>query len=138
MTNKKKKIFLVKDLMIKIDKFPVVKEMTLLKDTLEEMSNFKIGIACIVKNNKFIGVFTDGDLRRKILKEQKPFSAFFNDDIKIHLISKPFFIKGNIKIDKALQIMEKKKIWDLPVVDNKMNLIGLLHLHPALKTILSK
>ena len=61
MTNKKKKIFLVKDLMIKIDKFPVVKEMTLLKDTLEEMSNFKIGIACIVKNNKFIGVFTDGD-----------------------------------------------------------------------------
>ena len=89
-------------------------------------------------HNKFIGVFTDGDLRRKILKEQKPFSAFFNDDIKIHLISKPFFIKGNIKIDKALQIMEKKKIWDLPVVDNKMNLIGLLHLHPALKTILSK
>ncbi len=138
MTNKKKKAFLVKDLMIKNNKFPVIKETTLLKDTLEEMSYFKIGIACIVRNNKLIGVFTDGDLRRKILKEQKPFSAFFNDDIKIHLISKPFFIKGNIKIDKALQIMGKKKIWDLPVVDNKMNLIGLLHLHPALKLILSK
>lgn len=134
----KKKAFLVKDLMISNNKFPVIKETTLLKDTLEEMSYFKIGVACIVRNSKLIGVFTDGDLRRKILKEQKPFSALFNDDIKVHLISKPFYIKGNTKIDKALKIMEKKKIWDLPVVDNKMKLIGLLHLHPALKLILSK
>ena len=32
--------------------------------------------------------------------------------------------------------MEELNIWDLPVVDDEKNLKGLLHLHPALKTLL--
>ena len=32
--------------------------------------------------------------------------------------------------------MGDKKIWDLPVVDKKMTLVGLLHLHPAIKKII--
>jgi len=33
--------------------------------------------------------------------------------------------------------MGKKQIWDLPVLDEKQKLTGLLHLHPAIKKILA-
>jgi CBS domain-containing protein len=33
--------------------------------------------------------------------------------------------------------MEQKQIWDLPVVDDKGTLVGLLHLHPAVQALLN-
>jgi CBS domain-containing protein len=36
-------------------------------------------------------------------------------------------------LSEALAIMEEKEIWDLPVVTERRMLVGLLHLHPAIK-----
>ena len=133
----KKKTF-VRDVMLNKSKFAIVNEQTIVFDTLKKMSFFKIGIACVEKNNKLYGVFTDGDLRRKILKKQMPFAAYLNEDIKDYVNKKPTSIKKNTLLEKAIELMERKKIWDLPVVDNKNNLAGLLHLHPAIKHLLKK
>mgnify|MGYP003330082119 CR=1 FL=1 len=47
------------------------------------MCDFGLGIACIVNSQKELkGVFTDGDIRRLILKVQKPIAALFVDDVK--------------------------------------------------------
>jgi arabinose-5-phosphate isomerase len=32
--------------------------------------------------------------------------------------------------------MEARRIWDIPVVDDDGRLLGLLHLHPAIKALL--
>jgi CBS domain-containing protein len=32
--------------------------------------------------------------------------------------------------------MGEKQIWDLPVVDKNKKLVGLLHLHPAVKKLI--
>ena len=46
------------------------------------MDEYKLGIICIIDDNfKLLGVITDGDLRRAILKSQKPFSAILVDDV---------------------------------------------------------
>ena len=37
----------------------------------------------------------------------------------------------------VVDLMGKKQIWDLPVVDIENKLVGLLHLHPAVKKILN-
>ena len=37
----------------------------------------------------------------------------------------------------AVNVMEQKQIWDLPVVDDKGTLVGLLHLHPAVQALLN-
>jgi len=64
--------------MIPIGAFPVVTEQTILKEALEEMDNFRLGVACVVDNKgHLIGILTDGDIRRKLLSVQKPLSAFF-------------------------------------------------------------
>ena len=71
----------IKDVMLSLDFFPVVSEKIILKEALEEMSNKKLGIACVVDNNfKLLGIITDGDIRRKILSIQKPLSSIFIDD----------------------------------------------------------
>ena len=127
------------NLLITNNKIPIVEKDTILKETLDKMNQFGLGIACIVdKNSKLLGIFTDGDLRRKLLKVQKPWSALLSDDTIKYATKKPLTIKINSKLDKALRIMEKKKILDLPVLDNSKKLIGILHLHPAIKSLIKK
>ncbi|MCG9875832.1 MAG: CBS domain-containing protein [Leptospiraceae bacterium] len=128
----------VQDVMIPLDKFPVLKENTIFKEALEAMSKFNLGIACIIdSNSKLLGIVTDGDVRRKLLKIQKPFSALFVDDALDHCIKSPVTISQDSKLIDAVEVMEAKHVWDLPVVDSSGKLIGLMHLHPAVKAILS-
>ena len=133
------KDFLVNEVMIKIGEFPVVDQHELLRETLEEMNKFGLGIACIIdKNSKLIGIITDGDIRRLILRVQKPLSAIFVDDA-VNYSSKSFAnVTEKTSIKNALIKMEELKIWDLPVLDEEGKLKGLLHLHPALKFVLAK
>ena len=113
---KSSKDFKIKNLLIPKNKIPVFYENDILKDA----------------------ILTDGDIRRKILNIQKPFSALLGDDLSLHINKK--FIKAylNENIIKCIELMEKKLIWDLPVVDKENNLIGMLHLHPIVKKLISQ
>ena len=129
---------LVRDVMIAEDRVPSIEEKTILKEALEEMGRSKLGIVCIINSKKrLLGILTDGDIRRKLLKVQKPFSAFFVDDALDHAICTPSTIKPNDSLNYAVEVMEQKQIWDLPVIDGEGVLVGLLHLHPAVKAILN-
>jgi arabinose-5-phosphate isomerase len=87
-------------------------------------------------NNKLLGILTDGDIRRKLLKVQKPFSALLVDDALEHAIRSPTTIKPDIALKDAIVLMGEKKIWDLPVVNSQGIVVGLLHLHPAIQALL--
>ena len=122
--------------MLKLGDFPVVPYNMILKEALEEMNKFNLGVACLVnKNNILKGIITDGDIRRKLLKDQKPFSAFFVDDSIKHAVKKPKSSSPNKNIKETLKMMNKNEIWDLPIVQNK-KLVGLVHLHPAMRKLI--
>jgi arabinose-5-phosphate isomerase len=130
--------FLVKDVMIELDKVPVALADTFLKKVLEDMSVYRLGIACIVDDSKkLLGIITDGDIRRKLITVQKPFSAFFVDDAIDHAIKNPAICSPVDSLSDAVQIMKKLQVWDLPVVDDHGTLTGLLHLHPAVEALLN-
>ena len=135
----KKKISL-KDLLIDKSKIPVMEDKAVLKDALESMSKYKYGVCFCVnkKSGKLLGILTDGDVRRKILNVQKPFSALLNDDLILHINKKPSKVLMNSSLSTAVRLMKKKQIWDLPVVNNKNILIGMLHLHPVANLFLKK
>lgn len=122
--------------MLKKGQFPIVQYNLILKETLEEMNKFNLGVACLVdKNYKLKGIITDGDIRRKLLNDQKPFSAFFVDDSIKHAIKKPKSSTINKNIQETLKVMNKFEIWDMPIVE-KNKLVGLVHLHPAMKKLI--
>jgi CBS domain-containing protein len=128
----------VKDVLLPPDRIPVLPPTTLLKQALVEMNKFRLGVVCVIDDDKkLIGIFTDGDVRRLLLKSQKPFAALFIDDIIVHATSSFTSINDTSLLSDAVAIMEEKEIWDLPVLaaeDGKF--VGLLHLHPAIKAVM--
>ncbi len=128
----------VSDVMLPLDKVPVVTPKSLLKETLAEMNQYRLGIASMVDDaGVLLGIFTDGDIRRMLLKDQKPFPALFADDIQDHATINPAMISKDSPLAVAIALMEEKEIWDLPVVDEENHLVGLLHLHPAIKAVMN-
>ena len=139
MSTPKNNRILVRDVMMTPDQFPIIKKTILFKEALEEMGNYGLGTVCIVdNNNKLCGILTDGDIRRKLLKVQKPFSAFFVDDASLHSITERICCKASDLLYNAVTIMGEKNVWDLPVVNKDQKLLGLLQLHPAIKILLER
>ena len=69
MSIDKNKVIYVSEIMLSLDQFPVVSSEVYLKEALEKMNKIQLGIACIVdSDNKLIGVLTDGDIRRFLIK----------------------------------------------------------------------
>lgn len=129
----------VKDVMLSTDRFPVILQTLFLKEALDVMNEKRLGIACIVdEKNVLKGILTDGDIRRKLLKEQKPLSSLFVDDSIEHAIINPTVTTLDASLKEAVDIMEQKQIWDLPVVDAGGVLVGLLHLHPVVQALLNE
>jgi CBS domain-containing protein len=131
------KKILVSEVMLSVEKCPVVSENVILKEALEKMVALKLGMSCIVDSEgKLLGILTDGDIRRKLLKSQKPLSALFIDDALIHSIRAPILARPEDLLFDAVTLMDKNQVWDLPVVDNHNKLLGVLHSHRAVAVLL--
>lgn len=127
----------VENVMIELDKFPVLSENLFLKEALDVMNSKSLGIACIIdREGNLKGILTDGDIRRKLLKVQKPLSALFVDDCLEHAIISPIVTSPDASLKNAVELMGERQVWDLPVVDNSGKLVGLLHLHQVVKALL--
>ena len=128
----------VGDVLLPIDRSVVLESDTLMRVAIEDMSRKRLGIACIVEaDGTLLGVFTDGDIRRLLLHHHKPMSALFSEDIGDHAIRAPKTASPEMPLSEAISLMESSDVYDLPVVSEQGQLLGLLHIHTALKTLLS-
>ena len=128
----------VAEVMISLTDTPKIASRTLLKEALEIMDYHGLGIVCITSAVGVLeGIITDGDIRRMLTRVQKPFAALMGDDVINHAVTSPTTVTKETKLNDAIILMGQKQIWDLPVVDKDGKLNGLLHLHPAIKTMMS-
>lgn len=126
----------VKELMLNLDEIPIVFENEYLKEALVKMTKFSVGIVCVVNKDFLLkGVMTDGDIRRMVLNDQNPLPSLFLDDTIDHAKKKFESIREDDLLLNAIEIIDRKKIWDLPVINEKGLLRGLLHLHPIVKKL---
>ena len=123
-----KRLFLkVKDL-IDTKSLPKVDASDLMKDVIIEISNKMLGIAVVLEKNKIVGVITDGDLRRQLLKSQDISKVKANE-----IMSKnPKIINKNALATEALLIMKTNKISQL-IVAEKNKYAGVLHIQSLIK-----
>ncbi|MGH2646100.1 MAG: KpsF/GutQ family sugar-phosphate isomerase [Ginsengibacter sp.] len=124
-----KKLYLrVSDLIINNEK-PAVKEDSLLKDVILEMTKKRLGAAVIMDDKESVlGIITDGDLRRMLEKN------LFTADVRAKDIMtvRPKIIESSQLAVDALDIMRKKNITQLIVVENN-RYIGIVHLHDLVR-----
>ncbi|WP_024791218.1 SIS domain-containing protein [Lebetimonas sp. JS032] len=119
-----KKLFIkVKDLMKK--DFPVADENDSLKEAIIKMTEGRIGHILFLDNSKIKAILSDGDLRRAMMSEKFDLNKKAIDFASIN----PKTINENILASNALKYMENNKIQLLPVIDDKENVVGVIHIH---------
>lgn len=120
----------VKDIMHSGDAIPMVAHNASLTDALMEMTDKTLGMTAIIDDNKkLIGIFTDGDLRRTFDQNIDIRNAMVKDVFREGCVT----VKANMLAAEALQLMQKKMINALLVVDENDTLVGALNMHDMLR-----
>jgi DeoR family transcriptional regulator, catabolite repression regulator len=120
----------IKETMLDLSKVPVVTVVSTLKEALDKMTQFRLGIALVVdSDSKLLGVLTDGDLRRLLLTRQSPLPALLVTPAIEFGNKDPHTIHVDASVEEAKNLMVSHEIWDLPVVTKDYKVVGLLHRH---------
>ena len=130
------KLLKVEELMYKQDKLPLVSEEAIMKDAIDIMIKKPIGcLLAVDKHNKFKGIITDGDFKRKLIK----YPNLMDKKIKDIMTKTTLTITKDMYVTEALNIMRNgigqnnNYIQVLPVTE-KQKVIGLLHIQDCLKS----
>ena len=115
----------VKDLMHK-DNLPICTPNTTLKDAISVMTHGRMGVVLIQDEGELLGIFTDGDLRRAMLKESE---GMIHKTMASLMTPNPKTINENVMIVQAEEQMLRDKITLLVVVDDAKNLSGILEIY---------
>lgn len=126
----KRLLLRLSDVMHSNERVPVVQSTAKIKDALVEMSLKGLGMTAIVDNNRLVGLFTDGDLRR--ILDQKV--DIHQDDITSVMTKNPTVAPADMLAAEALKIMEDKKINGLIIVNENNTPIGAMNMHDLLKS----
>ena len=127
------KLRTVEDLMFTGKKIPFVSENLKMQKALQILSEKRLG-TLIVQNKKklTVGIITDGQVRR--LNQTN--NNLLNLLVKKVMTQNPISVEKDILAEKALSIMNNKKITSLCVHNkkNKKKSIGILHIHNILQS----
>lgn len=119
-----------KDVMKGLIEIPVLPKNASLKKTLDMMNQMQLGTACFIgSSGDLVGVLTDGDLRRLVLSKQSPLPALLITDALIFGNTMPVTAQESDDIDMIRELMDRKCVWDMPIVDSNNKLLGLVHRH---------
>jgi arabinose-5-phosphate isomerase len=108
---------------------PIVSKETLLIDSLLVMTKKSLGMVIIAEDEKLIGIFTDGDLRRAI-----------EANVNFQKLSIQEVMTRNCKSIAphetaliAMQLMESNSLNSLPVVDSENRIVGAINMHTLIQ-----
>ncbi len=124
----------VRDLMHTGDDIPIVREMTLIKDAIYEISSKKMGVTAVLNDTGgLVGVISDGDLRRWMEKTEKTGENLLAKKAGDIMTKNPKVANKDSLAAEAVAIMEKNSITCLIVADAQKKPEGVIHLHDLLK-----
>jgi arabinose-5-phosphate isomerase len=123
-----KKLYLRVDDLFQRNEKPEVKPDDDLRTVIVEISTKRLGAAGVVENKKLLGIITDGDLRRMLMKSVDLVGLTAKDI----MTENPKAIDQQALVVDALQLMRRFNITQLPVLCDQ-EYVGVIHLHDILK-----
>lgn len=124
----KRLLMTVKDL-YKFNDVPMVQPQAPMQEVILEISGKCLGVTAVVSDGHVVGAITDGDLRR-MLQRTPDYTRLTAQDV---MTKEPKTIPENALIVDALELMKKKNITNLFVVDNNNRYMGVIHIHDIIK-----
>lgn len=129
----RKLLLTVADVMHVDNENPIINVGKTVKDALFVMTEKGLGAVSVLdKDNKMVGIITDGIIRRAISKDK----SLLDESVENVMFDNPLTISPDKLAAAALSVMEKHKprpITVLPVVDADKNVIGIIHLTDLLR-----
>lgn len=120
----------ITDVMHSGAELPKVREDATLSEALMEMSRKRLGMTAVVDaDDRLLGLFTDGDLRRALDSDIDVRAANIRDVMTRH----PRTIGTDQLAAEAARLMEAYKINGLIVVDEAQRAVGALNIHDLLR-----
>lgn len=112
------------------DDLPLVKHDICITDALYEISKKGLGMTAIIdEQNKLVGIFTDGDLRRVIDAQVNLRTTPIADVMTRNCVT----ITENVLAAQALQVMDSRNINGLIVIDKENHPVGALNMLDMVK-----
>jgi arabinose-5-phosphate isomerase len=120
----------VTDVMRRGDELPRVGPDTPLTEGLLEMSRKRLGLTAVVDgDDRVLGIFTDGDLRRALDRRADIHGSRMSEV----MTRNPRSIGPNELAAEAVLLMEKHAVNGLLVLDDSGRLVGALNVHDLLR-----
>lgn len=113
----------------KFNDVPKVAATDSIQKVILEISGKCLGVTAVVDGDRIIGAITDGDLRR-MLEKNENYAHLTAEQI---MTRSPKMIHINQLAVEAFDLMKKKNITNLFVVDDKGRYAGVVHLHDIIK-----
>lgn len=120
----RKLLMRVRDVMRKDDFIALVKENTLIRDVLFNITKANAGAAFVTDSeDRLLGIITDGDVRRALLKDE----GVLNKEAKSIMNPSPTVITEDKLATEALRCMDNgtKKMGEIPVVRDE-KIVGMI------------
>jgi arabinose-5-phosphate isomerase len=119
------------DLMHRGEQLPKLTIQATFEEVVSEMTKFNLGAVCICdKDNRLIGLITDGDVRRAIARKEA-----FSQKAEQIMTRQPSTVRPDMRLGEVLALMEgpKRQIYVVPVVDDAGICLGLVRMHDILR-----
>jgi arabinose-5-phosphate isomerase len=121
------KLLRVEHLMHAGESLPRVSPETMMPDVFHEMSKKGLGMTTVTEaDGRLAGILTDGDLRRLMEKHRGSTLEMRAGDCMTRSAQT---IGPHVLASEALNLMEKRKITSIVVVDEVKAVLGVVHLH---------
>ncbi len=120
------------DIMRNLDHTAIVAPDTKVRDALYRMSHTRCGAAIVTDSNlKLLGIFTDGDFRRRCEKDMSVLERPMNEV----MTPNPIHVQGDQLAVEVLKILEFRHIDDIVVIDANNAVLGFIDVQdlPGLK-----
>lgn len=121
-----KRLKIINDLMHSGNEIPLVEKSASLYDVMSEITRKNFGLTGVIGNGELIGVITDADIRRHLIKNPK-IDGILAGDV---MTKNPKVICKKEVASKALALFEEYAITSLFVVESKNShkVVGYIHL----------
>ena len=121
----------VADLMHEQDDLPHVDQDASLAEALREMSRCGLGLTTVVDpRGRLLGIFTDGDLRRCLESAPRDIRA---EKVILHMTRSPVTVLAAQPAVDAAELMQRRRITALVVVDADHHAVGAFNMHDLLR-----
>jgi len=124
-----KRLYLRVSDLIKNNALPEVSEGDSVVKVIIEISEKRLGVTAVIKDDEITGIITDGDLRRMLSKTTE-INNFTAKDI---MGNNPKTIHENSMAIEALDALEKNSITQILVTNDANKYVGVVHLHDLIK-----